>query len=140
MHSNTANNNQWYNQSGSILGAINQDYTPTKNDNYYVIVTVNGCASDISNIINVVLTGIELTGKDMPVKVYPNPVTNELIIEKIGNTETIKFEILNSSGQKVFRGNLVEKTFVQTSGFSSGVYIIKIENGKAFDFKKIIKK
>jgi len=140
LHSDAPGDNQWYTMSGLIFGAVNNDYTVTKEDNYYVIVTVNGCASDKSNIIYVTLTEIEPTGKAMPVKVYPNPVTNELIIEKAGNTKTIKFDIINSLGQTVFRGNLVEKTYVQTSDFSSGVYIIKLENGKGFDFKKIIKK
>jgi hypothetical protein len=28
---------------------------------------------------------------------------------------------------------------VQTSGFSPGIYILKLENGKAYEFKKIIK-
>ncbi len=140
LHSNATIGNQWYNQSGLMAGAINQDYTVTKEDNYYVIVTLNGCASDISNIIYVVLTGIELSEKNMPIKVYPNPVTNELTIEKAGNTENKKFEIINSSGRVVFSGTLLEKTVVQTSGFSSGVYIIKLENANTFDFKKIIKK
>jgi hypothetical protein len=43
-------------------------------------------------------------------------------------------------GKVVSNGNMVEKTVVQTSDFSRGVYIIKIENGKSFDFIKVIKK
>ena len=71
--------------------------------------------------------------------IYPNPVTNELIVENKGNTEKINFEILNSIGQVVFKGNLIEKIVVQTAKFATGVYLIKLENGKTFEFKKIIK-
>ncbi|NCD00260.1 MAG: T9SS type A sorting domain-containing protein, partial [Bacteroidia bacterium] len=36
-------------------------------------------------------------------------------------------------------GICVERITVQTSGFAPGVYVIKLENGKTFEFKKIIK-
>ncbi|MPM60135.1 hypothetical protein SDC9_106982 [bioreactor metagenome] len=41
-------------------------------------------------------------------------------------------------GQVVFEGDLVDKTTVQTSSFAPGVYLIKLENGKTFEFEKII--
>jgi len=71
--------------------------------------------------------------------IYPNPFTNELIIEIKGNTQSAKFEILNSIGQVVFKGNVFIKTIVQTSCFTSGIYLIKIETGSSFEVKKIIK-
>jgi hypothetical protein len=33
----------------------------------------------------------------------------------------------------------MEKVTVQTSNFAHGVYLVKLENGKIFEFKKIIK-
>jgi len=56
-----------------------------------------------------------------------------------GNTETIGFEILNSIGQRVFKGNVLEKTVVPTANFAPGIYLIKLESGKTFTFKKIVK-
>ena len=35
------------------------------------------------------------------------------------------FKIFNSIGQIVFKGNLLEKTVVQTSSFVSGVYLVE---------------
>ena len=61
------------------------------------------------------------------------------MIEIAGNSEKTNFEILNSIGQVVFKGTLKEKTIINTSALSSGVYLIKLENGKTFEFKKIIK-
>ena len=139
LHSDATNGNQWYDQNGIINGATNQDYTVTIDGDYYVIVTLLGCSSDTSNIINVVLTGIELSENNNTIKVYPNPVSNELIIEIEGNKERVNFEIFNSIGQIVFRGSMLEKTIVQTSSFSPGVYLIKLKNGKTFEFKKIVK-
>jgi hypothetical protein len=73
------------------------------------------------------------------VVVYPNPVANELHIELPGNTETVNFEILSATGALVYKGSVNERITVPTTSFSSGVYVIKIENGSAFEFKKIIK-
>ncbi len=131
--------NQWFNQNGLINGATNQNHTVTVDGDYYVIVSLSGCSSDPSNTINVTVTGIEVFELGRVFKVYPNPVLNELIIEIEGNNETVNFDILNAIGQVVFKGNLVDKTTVQTSDFSHGVYLIKLENGKTFEFKKIIK-
>ena len=73
------------------------------------------------------------------ISIYPNPVLNELIIEIKGNKEKTDFKILNSNVQVVFKGNLSEKTVVQTRSFSPGAYLIKLENEKTYEFKKIIK-
>jgi hypothetical protein len=72
-------------------------------------------------------------------KVYPNPVTRELIIEVEGNNEKLNFVILNVNGQVVFKGNFVKKTTVPTNNFAPGIYLIKLENGNTFEFKKVIK-
>jgi hypothetical protein len=139
LHSDAPNGNQWYNENGLIDGAIYQDYAVTSNGDYYDIVTINGCSSDASNIITIVNVGIEFTVKNRSTKVYPNPVADELIIELEGNKESVNFEILNSIGQVILKGNLIEKTIVQTHSFSLGLYLIKLSNGSSYEFKKIVK-
>ncbi|MDA3894000.1 MAG: T9SS type A sorting domain-containing protein [Salinivirgaceae bacterium] len=140
LHSDAPLGNQWFDQNSLISDAIEQDYTASVNGDYYAIVTLLGCSSDASNTINVTLTGIEVSENNTTIKAYPNPVSDKLIIEIEGNSEKLKFAILNINGQVAFKGNLVEKTIIQTSDFAPGVYIIKLENGKSFEFKKIIKK
>jgi hypothetical protein len=100
---------------------------------------VGELSSQATIAIEVKPTGIDLTGNDGAVKVYPNPVSDELIIEFKGNNDRFSFNILNSIGQIVFNGNLTEKTVVQTTDFSPGIYLLKIENRKSFEFKKIVK-
>jgi len=73
------------------------------------------------------------------ISIYPNPVLDELHIEVVGNNEQIKFEVLNSMGQVVSSGNLIERTTLQTSNLSTGVYLIKLGNNKVFELKKIVK-
>ncbi|MFZ4399735.1 MAG: DUF2271 domain-containing protein [Bacteroidales bacterium] len=138
LHSNATTGNQWYDQNGLLSGAINQNYTPTSNGNYYDIVTINGCSSDTSNQIAITSVGIESLNNDKTINVYPNPVSNELIIETKGYINS-GFVILNAIGKTVYKGILSEKNSIQTAAFAPGVYILKLENGKIFEFKKIIK-
>ncbi len=139
LSSNATTGNQWYNTtSGIISGAINQTYNPTANASYYVVVTLNACSSDPSNTIVYSTVGIDALNNN-GVKVYPNPVSNELILENTGMNTNQNFEIYNSIGQVVYKGILLEKTTVQTTSFAPGVYVIKLENGKTLEFKKIIK-
>ena len=139
LHSDAPNGNQWYNTSGLIPGAINQNYTVIANGDYYVIVTLNGCSSNASNTIQITNVGIGFTENNKTFNVYPNPFGNELTIELMNNTQNTNFEILNSLGQVVFKGYLLEKTMVQTNSFAPGIYLIKLENGKTFEIVKRVK-
>ncbi len=100
----------------------------------------NAC-SNTANIAMLVdlCTGINKFKNNTSFTVYPNPVSDELIIEFQGNKNNTGFEIVNPIGQVIFNGNLLEKTVVQTSNFAPGVYLIKLKNGKSYEFKKIVK-
>lgn len=138
LHSNAPSGNQWYNQSGIIDGAVGQDYTPTADGDYYVIVTLQGCSSDPSAPINVKITGIETT-LQKNIKIYPNPVTDELTIEIDDQNNTLAFEILNLAGSVIHRGVVTGKTTIKTDGFPPGVFFIRLENGRMYEMKKLIK-
>lgn len=139
LSSDSPNGNQWYDQNGLILGANEQDYLVTYDGDYFVIVTLLDCSSPSSNIINVTGTSAWVAGQNENVKVYPNPFKEELIIENGDNSVIVNFEILNSIGQIVCKGNLVEKIIIQTSDYEPGVYLLKLENGNYFEFKTIVK-
>jgi hypothetical protein len=87
--------------------------------------------------INNQLTDSKLYDKSS-VKIYPNPVSQELIIEIEGNTSNSSFEIVNVSGQSVYKGNIIQKSIVQTESFAPGVYFLRLENGAKFEFTKIV--
>jgi len=139
LHSNATSGNQWYLNSNSIGGATGQNHTPVQNGSYYVIVTLNGCSSSPSNTITITNVGIDDVEGAKLIKVYPNPVTNELIIEIEGNNKAVHFNIINSVGQVVFKGKLTDKEIISTSDFAPGVYLIKLETGKGVEFKKVVK-
>lgn len=139
LHSDATDGNQWYNQKGLIEGAIYQDYTPIENGDYFTIVTLSDCFSDTSNLIHFTLTRIQSIGADNFIRIYPNPVLNELNIEIENNIEKIDFEILNSIGQTVYSNSLIDKAVVKTNNFLPGIYLIKLEVKRKIIFKKLIK-
>lgn len=100
---------------------------------------INSAPSTVKvNVLNVIKVGI--SGHSLSsLKVYPNPVSNELTIEILGNNKT-QFEIINSVGQVVTSGQLQGKTVIQTDHFTPGIYLIKLKSGETIEFRKIIKK
>jgi len=86
-----------------------------------------------------VVTGLDPLDYGKKIIVYPNPVTNELIIEFEGNTEKTDFVILGTTGQVVYTGYLYEKVALPTTGYAPGLYFIKLRSGRIIEFKKIVK-
>ena len=138
LHSDAPVGNQWYNENGIINGSTEQDYTATTNGNYYVIVTMDGCSSQPSNIIQITTFGIESIANSDLFTIYPNPVSDKMVIELKGNNQKIDFKIYNSSGQIVHNGSIVEKAIVKTSDLEAGTYFVQFTDGQTTETKKIV--
>ena len=128
----------------ATTGELSVANSKSVNADFSLVVRVRDNGTDhlysqASIAINVITAGIESTENNQTIKVYPNPVSDELNIELKGNNERLSFNILNSQGQIVFEGNLTEKAVVLMTSFSPGVYLMKIEDGRNFEFKKIVK-
>ena len=78
--------------------------------------------------------------KNVDVKVFPNPVLNNLTIENAGNIERI--EICSLTGQVIIKSiHSGNKANVDLSGLSSGLYVLKVyQQNKVTNTFKIIKK
>ncbi len=70
-------------------------------------------------------------------KIYPNPFSQELIIETKGNSKA--FELLNAFGQIVIQGTVSGKTTVQTGNLPSGLYLVRLKKNNFTQYSKIIK-
>jgi hypothetical protein len=141
LHSNSATGNQWYNQNGLISGAINQDYTPLIDGDYYVIVTLNGCSSNPSNTIHVTITGIEKNELSNFIRFYPNPITNKIIIENSKTTmQNYIVTIKNIQGQEMLNKNITQNTnqTIDVSKLENGIYFLTIHNDKENYVSKIL--
>ena len=138
LESGSLSLNQWYLNGIAIPGAINQNYNPISSGNYSVIVnSIGGCVSDASNVINFVLTGLNEFSNNKNIRIYPNPATNNLIIE-CQKQSTI--EILNTQAQLIesftTTGNI---TSIDVSSYSNGMYCIRVKTENEIVMKKFVK-
>jgi hypothetical protein len=69
--------------------------------------------------------------------IYPNPGQKELYIETIDpNYVKQTYKIYDSKCQLISEGILEQKVNIQTTEFSSGIYLILLENGESFKWVK----
>jgi hypothetical protein len=127
--------NQWYVDGSLIPGATGKEYTPVISGYYTVIVTLNGCSSQISNsiLVNLVSVGENLAGATMTI--YPNPNGGQFNIRMFAAQRTIyTLEIYNSLGSLVMKqeslpvdGNVTIP--VSINGMQPGVYMAVLRSG-----------
>jgi len=139
LQSGSIEGNQWFNQSGIIQGATDQNYTVTENGSYYVVVTLKDCSSEPSNTIQIINTGLE-SDLENKIILYPNPVTDAFTIESEEISKRIEFEVFNSLGQIVSTGSFISKTNIETDLLQPGIYMVKITTDKMTKKIKVIKK
>jgi len=125
----------WDFGNGVFYTGQNVSFVYTISGNFDVTLTVttlSGCTFSHTKtlyIAPVCITSTDAIQTNL-VTFYPNPVADVLNIEWNGNTENIQFFIYNTLGQLVSEGSFAVKVLVNTSGFCSGVYLVKfvVEN------------
>ncbi len=142
LFSNSTINNQWYNATGVILNALNPFYVPSITNDYYVIVSNDGCSSIKSNTIHVLVTDIVNYNKIENILIYPNPVSNMVNIEFENKTKDYNVEIFNAVGQEIYR-HLVKSIDnailrVDLNKQPSGIYFIRMQSSDNIIMRKIM--
>ena len=81
-------------------------------------------------------------GLDNLVNIYPNPVNDNLNVVLTNLNEDVSFEVINTLGQLVLKGNLEgnNRHVVNMSQQLSGIYFIKLSTENGSITKKIVKK
>jgi len=118
---------QWLdcnNNYAVIQRETQQDFSPSVSGNYAVDITMNSC-TERSDCMNITLSGIADNLLNHQVKIYPNPVSDKLIIE---NKIPVSIEISDLNGRRVciFKSDEPQNFTVDMSYFTKGVYILKL--------------
>lgn len=126
---------QWFINTVSIAGATNATYAPTTNGNYRVRVTdANGCTSFSSGYpVNTV--GINDVNS-VAIKLYPNPITETLLIE---HATPVRVVVSTVDGRVVVDERNVNS--VNMAGNAAGVYMVTVyaQSGDRLLVQKVVK-
>ncbi|WP_179353842.1 T9SS type A sorting domain-containing protein [Winogradskyella vidalii] len=78
---------------------------------------------------------------DNAIKIYPNPVENQLQIELTNFNEDVKYQIYNTLGQEITKGHLNANSLstVNMSQYQTGIYFVKVTTGTSSMTQKLIK-
>jgi hypothetical protein len=143
LTSSTPAGNQWYRDGIMISGATGQTYTIPQDGTYTVIVTLNGCSSDVSNSIIIIHTGVVEPDAD-GISVYPNPNKGAFWVTIKSKTLSIyDMQILNSYGAVVSHTSNLEvngtfRQYFDLQGLSAGMYTIVLRYDKQQVTRKIV--
>lgn len=142
LTSSAPEGNQWYLNGEPIPGATGQTYQAEEEGTYYVIVTLNGCSSAMSNQIEIVFTGIpEL--ESMKVSVFPNPSNGGFWLVVNGETFTrFDVKIYSPIGVCEYQLPNVESTgtfkqYIDLQQLPAGMYTLVIQSGSGRIIRKL---
>lgn len=142
LSTTSSGNLQWYyglfstNQQ-PITGATGQQYTPTQNGWYSVVVTdANGCTA-MSNKIQVTAVGVTDI-QQTSIKLYPSVTTDYFTVEGLLNNDVLLIQ--DVTGRVVRSITSQQNNTVYAGDLHNGVYLISIyRNGNKLYTSKLIK-
>lgn len=110
-----------------ISGETQSYFSPLQNGDYAVIVNDGSC-SDTSQCMSVTTAGLASAGF-ASVKVYPNPVTDRLVIELPGYLDNVSIEVVDAAGRTVLREAGSGTRFeLRADNWASGLYTISLRS------------
>ena len=140
LSSSSSIGNQWYAGGQPGSNDTSQTFIPSGNISYSVKVTIDGCASEMSQPI--VITAVPNPPIQNQVRVYPSLFKDEIRIDNIPSSSAeIKVSVISFSGKLIFQKSFASSSGIQlnTSNFLAGTYIVIILSGKYRIEQKVIK-
>jgi Endonuclease/Exonuclease/phosphatase family len=106
--------NQWFLNGNAIAGATASTYTATESGEYTVKQTIDGCSSELSEKIVLIVTSIEdITNS---ISVYPNPVDKDVLYVSGANYAKVQ-GVMTKEG----------RTLSVTVSYSSDAILVNVE-------------
>jgi len=123
-----------------ISGATNQTYTSNSNGEFAVIITDQTCI-DTSDCYTISGLDIFDSSNSFEVKVYPNPVKDNLTISLPQVYGEILIEIYDEIGNIVYQNTVADLQVIQLdlSAQASGIYYVNVTVDKKFKTVELIK-
>jgi len=143
LHSSSAVGNQWYLNQNLISGATASYFVPQITGYYTCTITLNGCSSDSSNSIYVLITGIE-ESNDVKWMICPNPNNGAFnLVVSARKPEVFTMKAYNNLGIQVAEMknlivNCADEYRIDLQFLPHGIFYIILINEKYALHQKII--
>ena len=112
----------------------------------HTITSVNGCVASYQDSFNVMVAGIKLLSKSAKLSVYPNPVNSATTVQyTLAKPSAVNITIYDLSGKNIYTSDLgllssgKHSSQLDVSGFSAGIYLLKIDAGNVSMYSRIVK-
>jgi hypothetical protein len=135
LSSDAPEGNQWYRNDTAIDGATGQFFLAPVGGFYSDIVSLNGCSSDTSDVIEVVIEGLS-DSKLSDINVYPNPFTDHCYLElPVQSAREIEVTIFNCNGTIVRHTEIItskwqERVDLDSGDLPPGIFILQLSTDK----------
>lgn len=129
----------WDFGDGSTSTDESPTHTYTEAGNYTVTITISNECGQVTKTADITSTVGITENKIVSVKLYPNPVQNQLNLK----SETVinKVEIYNVLGEEVFSKNINKNnTQINTESFRKGIYLLRVSSNGEQNIYKFVKK
>lgn len=143
LTSNAPEGNQWYFEGELIEDATDQTYTATETGNYWTVVTLDGCSSDASEPVYVLITGLN-ENADGRFTIHPVPNDGQFTVTLRSLKEvTWDVTVYNNLGVAVHQirdlrvnGTVSEQITLQNP--AKGTYTVVFSNNNEQVIRKVL--
>lgn len=140
LFSSSPEGNQWYDETGPITGATAPFFVVPVSGSYYCIVSLEGCSSPSSEVVDFLLTGVGAPSAAMELEVWPNPVDKIIHLKAANGHRFMSYEIYNAQGQKVLAGQVGTDHRIEIGDLPSGVYFLVLSGNEGLIYRRVIKR
>ncbi len=126
--SNAPSGNQWYLDSVMISGANTALFRPGGNGYYKTKVTLNNCASEMSDPYFYLITALEpiLRLQSDSYRIYPNPMVDILHIQTPNPGNPMRIILTDIKGSILLNKDFRDRVEIQVSALRPGIYTIQL--------------
>lgn len=133
---------QWYScdDMNPIEGANDATFQPIESGSYQVEISVDSC-SKFSECQSVTVVGLENEWLKNHVKVYPNPASEQVMIESEEKLAMLDIQVFNLLGVKLYDRSWTEFRSAQINleTFEAGIYLIHLNSPLGSAYFRIVK-
>jgi hypothetical protein len=144
LTSSNTEGNRWFKNRVVLSGETGRSHTVRETGSYTVETTIQGCASEMSDAVTIVVTGVEPT-PGTAVAIYPNPVIrteshHELRVDlKSYDACPVDVSVLELSGRAVKKQHAVGGSVevIDVSSLAQGVYLVRIQGNGGISMVRV---